>query len=68
MGAQGPGWAVPRPAGGSEAPGLRGAGRGGPRSQTTSGAGLKMQMLQADGQVHILIPPLCLLCDSDQVA
>ena len=39
MGAQGPGWAVPRPAGGSEAPGLRGAGRGGPRSQTTSGAG-----------------------------
>ena len=37
MGAQGPGWAAPRPAGGSEARGLRGSGSGGAESQTPPG-------------------------------
>ena len=37
MGAQGPGWAAPRPTGGSEARGPRGSGGGGAESQTPQG-------------------------------
>ena len=38
MGAQGPGWAAPRPTGGSEARGPRGSGSGGAESQTPPAA------------------------------